>query len=141
MMGRHLEFELTVPSTEEIRFIPFLTQRPREDGCGVVVLQMLTGKTYGEIAGMITWDDETIHRSTWGTIVGVLGKLGWRFGGPAAVNQWDEVCGVAVVHVLDDHFMLYDADQKVFYDPWEWQGPSSQSARVPLSFMSVERPA
>jgi hypothetical protein len=48
----------------------FVTQCPRDDGCGVFVLQMLTGKPYDQIASMIDWGDQTNHYTTWKELLG-----------------------------------------------------------------------
>lgn len=131
---------MSSPAPDHIRF-PFLTQRPTEDGCGAYVLQMLTGKSYAEIAGIIGWREGELRRSSWDDIARVLSALGYTIGTPQPASDWSEVRGVAIVHVKDDHFMFYDADNKVFYDPWEWEGPSTQSARVPLSYLEIPLPA
>lgn len=131
---------MPLPAPGAIR-LPFLTQRPREDGCGLFVLQMLTGKPFEQLVGMIDWGTKTIYQTGWSDLTGVLAGFGWRFDGPHGINTWDEVTGLAIVHVLDDHFMLYDADQAVFYDPWEFTGPSIDTVRHPLSYLRVTPPA
>lgn len=130
---------MTRPSPDTIR-LTFHTQRPREDGCGVFVLQMLTGKDFDALAGMIDWGEEAVYHTKWSDLTKVLTSLGWTQHGPYAINTWDDVEGLAIAHVYDDHFMIYDADQSVFYDPWEWTGPSTQSTRLPLSYLRVEPP-
>ncbi len=45
--------------------------------------------------------------------------------------------GVAIVHVQGDHFMLYDAENGLFYDPAEMEGPGVASDRVPTSYLTV----
>lgn len=44
-------------------------------------------------------------------------ELGWHTGGLRETKNWADVQGVAVVHVEGDHFILYDADNGIFYDP------------------------
>lgn len=119
---------------------PFVTQLPRDDGCGVVVLQMLTGKSYDALAAMIGWDRGAVHYSTWKELTGVLSALGWDIGEPRPATSWGEISGVAVVHVEPDHFMLYDAGSATFYDPGQLTGPQSQSALIPMSYLSVRPP-
>lgn len=48
--------------------------------------------------------------------------------------------GVAVVHVEGDHFILYDADDGIFYDPGQWEGPDLETQLVPLSCLCVHLP-
>jgi len=122
---------------EAARF-EFATQRPRQDGCGGYVLQMLTGLPYDEIAQRIGWTGESVHRSTWVEMRKVLSELNWQFEGPVPASSWDEVHGLAIVHVKDDHFMFHD--HGLFYDPGEPSGPQQDSERVPLSFMMVTPP-
>ena len=131
---------MSLPSPDEIRF-PFCTQRPSEDGCGAYVLQMLTGKTLPELEAMIGWKTGELRRSVWSDLIGVLSDLGWTMGEPEPTANWGTVQGVAIVHVAEDHFMLYDADNAVFYDPWAWEGPALASNRVPLSYLSVRPPS
>ena len=131
--------QLSQPSRAAIRF-PFFTQRPTEDGCGAYVLQMLTGMPLSDLETMIGWEAGELRRSVWPDLIRVLGALGWEIGAPLAVTSWDAVRGVAIVHVAEDHFMLYDADNAVFYDPWEWEGPAFACNRVPLSYLSVRPP-
>lgn len=121
--------------------LPFITQLPRQDGCGGVVLQMLTGRSYAEIADMIGWRDDAVHYSRWEDAIGVLKTLGWTLGAPKTCTRWGEVEGLAVAHVRDDHFMIYDADNGLFYDPGEAEGPSPVSERIPMSFLTVIPPA
>ena len=118
--------QLSQPSRAAIRF-PFFTQRPTEDGC--------------DLEAMIGWEAGELRRSVWPDLIRVLGALGWEVGAPMAVTSWDAVRGVAIVHVAEDHFMLYDADNAVFYDPWEWEGPALACNRLPLSYLSVRPPS
>lgn len=55
---------------------PFHTQCPRDDGCGVFVLQMLTGMSYDDVAAMIDWGDKSAHYTTWNDLCGVLAEIG-----------------------------------------------------------------
>jgi len=119
---------------------PFLTQRPRDDGCGAFVLQMLTGRSYEQIAMMIGWQDGELHRSTWQNLGDVLSMIGWTFEAPRQVQTWDEIEGIAIVHVRQDHFLLYDAENQLIYDPAEREGPSITSNRIPMSSMAVSVP-
>lgn len=125
------------PAPDKVRF-QFVTQRPRDDGCGVFVLQMLTGKTYEQIAAMIDWGVQKNHYTTWKELAGVLTELGWSIGEPHKVNNWSDVSGLAVVHVEVDHFMLYD--NGIFYDPGQWEGPDLDSDSIPISYLPVRPP-
>ena len=127
------------PVTGAMRF-DFATQRPREDGCGGYVLQMLTGLPYDEIARRLGWTDENVHHSSWVEMRKLLSGLNWSFDEPVPAQDWDEVQGLAIVHVRDDHFLLYDGENKLFYDPAEAVGPQQASARVPIAFMAVRPP-
>lgn len=127
---------MTPPNPEQIR-LPFVTQRPLEDGCGASVLQMLTGKPLVEIEAQFGWKNGELRRSTWDDIIRILPLFGWQFDAVQAVESWDQVQGLAVMLVHNDHFMLYDADTKVFYDPWEWEGPSLATNRLPISALTV----
>ena len=120
--------------------LEFATQRPREDGCGVVTLQMLTGKHYDDIAAMFAWTGKAHHQTTWSDLRPVLIALGWHISEVVAASSWEEIKTLAIVHVMDDHFMLYDGKTSLFYDPWEWEGPQHTSDRVPLSFATVTPP-
>ena len=120
--------------------LQFITQRPREDGCGVVTLQMLTGQSYDEIAALFDWSGKTHHQTNWSDLRPVLASFGWQLGEIKAAAGWDDISDLAIVHVMDDHFMLYDGRSGVFYDPWEWEGPQQTSSRVPLSFVTVTPP-
>lgn len=120
--------------------LQFITQRPREDGCGVVTLQMLTGRPYEEIADLFDWTGKTQHQTNWSELRPVLAGLDWQLGEITAAAGWDDIRSLAIVHVMDDHFMLYDGCSGVFYDPWEWEGPQQMSNRVPLSFVTVAPP-
>ena len=120
--------------------LQFFTQRPREDGCGVVTLQMLTGRPYDELAALFDWTGKAVRQTTWSELRSVLAGLGWQLGEITAVASWDEIGDLAIVHVMDDHFMLYDGRGGIFYDPWEWEGPQQTSNRVPLSFVAVAPP-
>ncbi|WP_259671959.1 hypothetical protein [Rhizobium sp. NZLR8] len=127
------------PNPAKVRF-QFVTQRPRDDGCGVFVLQMLTGRPYGQLAGMIDWGAQTNHYTTWKELSCVLSEMGWRIGEVRKVESWSDVIGVAVVHVEGDHFILYDADNGIFYDPGQWEGPDLDTQLVPLSYLPVHLP-
>ncbi|MGO7031602.1 hypothetical protein ACCS91_30730 [Rhizobium ruizarguesonis] len=130
---------MTQPAADKVRF-NFVTQCPRDDGCGVFVLQMLTGKPYDQLAGMIDWGVQTNHYTTWKELRGVLTALGWQTGGLRKAESWGDVCGVAVVHVEGDHFILYDGDNGVFYDPGQPDGPDLQSGLVPMNYLPVQSP-
>lgn len=130
---------MTQPAADKVRF-EFVTQCPRDDGCGVFVLQMLTGKPYDQIASMIDWGVQTNHYTTWKELRGVLSALGWRTGGLRKAESWDDVCGVAVVHVEGDHSILYDADNGIFYDPGQPDGPNLHSRLVPMNYLAVQCP-
>ncbi|WP_245456117.1 hypothetical protein [Rhizobium leguminosarum] len=130
---------MTQPAADKVRF-KFVTQCPRDDGCGVFVLQMLTGKPYDQIASMIDWGVQTNHYTTWKELRDVLTELGWRTGGLRKADSWGDVRGVAVVHVEGDHFILYDADNGVFYDPGQPDGPDLHSRLVPMSYIAVQSP-
>jgi hypothetical protein len=121
--------------------LQFITQRPRDDGCGVVVLSMLTGKPYDAVAALIDWKGQPHHHTTWKELRGVLSELGWQLGDINAAAGWDDIHGLAIVHVMDDHFMLYDEGSGLFYDPWEYKGPQHESHRMPLSFVTVTPPS
>ena len=127
------------PVPKSVRF-DFATQRPREDGCGGYVLQMLTGVPYGEVARQLGWADDSVHHSSWVEMRTVLSQLNWAFDEPVPAQSWDEVHGLAIVHVRDDHFMLYDGENGLFYDPAEASGPQHSSARIPIAFMTVGPP-
>ncbi|WP_157628355.1 hypothetical protein [Rhizobium leguminosarum] len=118
------------------RFL-FHTQRPRDDGCGVLVLQMLTGMSYDEVAAMIDWGDKSAHYTTWNDLCGVLAEIGVPIEAPIKTSRWSDIQGVAIVHVQRDHFMLYDAENGLFYDPAEMEGPGVASDRVPTSYLTV----
>lgn len=115
----------------------FLSQRPRDDGCGVVVLQMLTSMAYDDVARRVPWGDRTVHYMTWVDICTVLQSLGWAIEKPIEVVGWSEIEGVAIVHVEPDHFILYDADEGLFYDPAAAEGPADIVDLTPLSYLKV----
>jgi hypothetical protein len=121
--------------------IQFHTQRPREDGCGAVTVQMLTGKGHDEVLPLFGWGPEDLRRTDWTNLQQVLTTLGWQMSEITPVSSWDQISDLAVVHVRDDHFMLYDGRSGVFYDPWEWEGPQQTSSRVPMTFVRVTPPA
>lgn len=121
--------------------LQFLTQRPREDGCGAVTVQMLTGKAYDELIPLFGWQGEELRRTDWTNLRQVLTSLHWQLGDITPVSSWDEINELAIVHVRDDHFMLYDGRSRLFYDPWEWEGPQQTSSRVPMTFAKVAPPA
>lgn len=117
--------------------LTFQTQLPRDDGCGVVVLSMLTGKPYGEVAAMIDWKGKVYHHTSWPDLRGVLAGLGWQMGEITPVTFWNEVHGMAIVHVMPDHFMLFDEDSGLYYDPGQAEGPQHMSMLQPLCFVTV----
>ncbi|WP_203568287.1 hypothetical protein [Aestuariimicrobium ganziense] len=119
--------------------LTFVTQLPRDDGCGVVVLQMLSGRTYDEIAAIIDWPIPGVHYSTWTEIMAGLDALGIAHGEVMPAETWDEVTGLAVVHVQPDHFILVDLDRGLFYDPGQEAGPQTSSEAVPRSWLPVRR--
>ena len=130
---------MTQVEPQDVRFV-FATQRPREDGCGGLVLQMLTGVPYDEIARRLGWTGDSVHHSSWVEMRKVLTGLDWQFDEPVLAKSWDDVQGLAIVHVREDHFMLYDGENGLFYDPGELSGPQPASARVPIAFMAVRPP-
>lgn len=77
---------------------PFHSQLPRDDGCGVRVLQMLTGMTYDQVAAMVDWGDRSVHYTRWDDVCRVLRSLGWPIGAPIRTSEWSDIQGVAVVH-------------------------------------------
>ncbi len=115
----------------------FLSQRPRDDGCGIVVLQMLTNMTYDDIAHRVSWGDRTVHYMTWVDICAVLRGLGWAIEKPIAIDGWAEIEGIAIVHVKPDHFILYDADEGLFYDPAAEQGPVGFVDLTPMTYLKL----
>ncbi len=126
-------------ATAKPRF-QFVTQLPRDDGCGVFVLQMLTDKRYDALADMIDWGVQTNHYTTWNELTGVLTALGWDIDGPRSAKSWSDISGVAVVNVEGDHFILYDADNGAFYDPGRPSGPDRASDLIPVTYLSVHPP-
>ncbi|MEO5805865.1 hypothetical protein [Devosia sp.] len=130
---------MTQNAPQNMRF-EFVTQRPRDDGCGIFVLQMLTGKPYDQIASMIDWGAQKNHYTTWKELQGVLSQLGWRADAIRSATRWDDIDGVAIVHVEPDHFVLYDADNSVFYDPGQPEGPELSSRHTPMSYLRVQPP-
>lgn len=127
-------------AADSVRY-EFVTQLPRDDGCGVCVLQMLTGKSYDQIACMIDWGVQTSHYTTWKELQGVLVDLGWNIGQVRKAQSWGDIAGPAIVHVEGDHFILYDGDEGVFYDPGLQQGPHLTTRLVPLTYLLVHRPS
>lgn len=115
----------------------FITQLPRDDGCGVAVLQMLTGKSYQEIARTVAWRDPAVHHMTWNLMLPALEASGFQVGELQSTDLWSDVAGVAVVHVQPDHFVIYDANTGDFFDPGKPTGPSREPASRPLSFVSI----
>ena len=115
----------------------FVTQQPNDGGCGVVALQMLTGLSFAEIASMIDWGTRrgSPHHLE-GREARPPARLGWTVATPRRVNAWQRITGVALVHVKEDHFMLYDAENRLFYDPAQWQGPDATTMQVPISYAS-----
>ena len=76
------------------------------------MLQMLTGKPYDEIARLIDWGVQTDHYTTWKELRGALTELGWQIDELHEAVRWDDIAGLAIVHVIGDHFILYDAESK-----------------------------
>lgn len=98
---------------------------------------MLTGLSYDEVAGLVSWGDRKVHYMTWADICTVLEILGRRIAKPTEVSSWDDVSGVAIVHVEPDHFILYDSEEGLFYDPAAPRGPAQITSLVPLSYLRV----
>ncbi len=121
----------------QVRF-PFHSQLPRDDGCGVRVLQMLTGMTYDQVAAMVDWGDRSVHYTRWDDVCRVLRSLGWSIGTPIRTSDWSDIQGVAVVHVDGDHFLLYDSVNRLFYDPGEPEGPAVVTSHTPTSYLTVQ---
>jgi hypothetical protein len=119
--------------------LTFITQRPREDGCGAVVLQMLTAETYDSIATRIGWREGDLRRSTWADLIRILTGLGWEVGVPIPTDSWQEITSLSIVNVKEDHFMLFDGENGLFYDPWEFEGPQQVTTRVPNAYLPVTR--
>lgn len=115
----------------------FVTQLPREDGCGVAVLQMLSGRSYNEIAQTIAWRDRAVHHMTWDLMLPALEASGFQVGELQNTDLWSNVAGLAVVHVQPDHFVIYDATTGNFFDPGKPTGPSREPTTRPLSFVSL----
>jgi hypothetical protein len=116
------------------------TQIPRDDGCGVFVLQMLTGMAYEDLANKIDWGDRAVHYTTWVDLCFVLRGLGIAVEDPIGARNWGTIDGIAIVHVEPDHFVLYDAEQGLFYDPAEQQGPTTTTALIPSSYLPIPTP-
>ena len=117
--------------------INFVTQLPRDDGCGVAVVQMLTGNSYHEIAQTIPWRDPAVHHMTWDLMLPALEASGFQVGELQKTDLWSNVAGLAVVHVQPDHFIIYDANTGEFFDPGKSTGPSREPRTQPLSFVSI----
>ena len=117
--------------------INFVTQLPRDDGCGVAVLQMLTGNSYHEIARTIPWRDSAVHHMTWDLMLPALEASGFQVGEFQKTDLWSNVAGLAVVHVQPDHFIIYNANTGDFFDPGKSTGPSREPSTQPLSFVSI----
>lgn len=115
----------------------FVTQLPRDDGCGVAVLQMLTGNSYHEIAQTIPWRDPAVHHMTWDLMLPALEASGFQVGELQKTDLWSDVVGLAVVHVQPDHFIIYDANTGDFFDPGKPTGPSRKPTTQPRSFVSI----
>lgn len=130
---------MTQPAPDKIRF-QYVSQHPRDDGCGVFVLQMLTGMAYDQIATMIDWGKQENHYTTWKELRGVLTALGWQIGEVRKADSWDDIHSLSVVHVQEDHFLLYDADNVIFYDPGQLEGPDIKSSSIPISYLPVQPP-
>jgi hypothetical protein len=120
--------------------LPFFTQQPRDDGCGLFSLQMLTGLPFRTLENMIDWTGRPTRYMTWDDLIVILRELGWRFTQPMPATDWREIRDLALVHVEPDHFMVYDEDARMFYDPAQQQGPSTHTEQVPMSFLSVQPP-
>ncbi|MDP9762480.1 MULTISPECIES: hypothetical protein [Agrobacterium] len=71
----------------------FHTQCPRDDGCGVFVLQMLTGMSYDDVAAMIDWGDKSAHYTSWNDLCGVLAEIGWSIEVPIKTSRWSDIQG------------------------------------------------
>lgn len=127
------------PTPDRIRFI-FSTQLPRDDGCGLVVAQMLTGRPYEEIAALVDWGSRPDHYMSWETVCDLLAKLDLKLGDSAEATRWSEIHGLAFVHVEPDHYILYDADNQVFYDPGLAEGPDTETSLVPMEYYPVRLP-
>ncbi len=127
---------MSQPRPDQVRFA-FHTQLPRDDGCGIRVLQMLTGIPYDRLAAMVDWGDRSVHYMRWEDVRSVLTRLGWPIGAAAEAHDWREIQGVAIVHVEGDHFILYDADNGLFYDPGVLNGPDVATQHVPISHLPV----
>ncbi|MGO8506848.1 hypothetical protein AB9F35_36970, partial [Rhizobium leguminosarum] len=50
--------------------------------------QMLTGKPYDQLAGIIDWGVQTNHYTTWKELRCVLTELGWQTGGLRKAESW-----------------------------------------------------
>lgn len=116
----------------------FCTQDPRTDGCGIVVLKILTDERYEDIVRLVWPQGAVIHHTTWADLMGVLAALGWALGSPITTNSWTNIKGVAIVHVRPDHFVLYDGVNRLIYDPAERQGPQTSTELMPTSYLLVE---
>lgn len=130
---------MAFPARSKIRF-KFLTQRPRDDGCGLIVAQMLTGRSYEEIAGLVDWGNQTSHYMSWGAVKNLLSELDLTRGASRPTTDWSEIEGLAFVHVQPDHYILYDADNEVFYDPALVVGPDTETNLIPIAYYQVTSP-
>jgi len=100
---------------------------------------MLTAETYDSIAARIGWREGDLRRSTWADLIRILTDLGWKVGAPIPTNSWQEITSLSIVNVKEDHFMLFDGENRVFYDPWEFEGPQQVTNRVPNAYLPVTR--
>jgi hypothetical protein len=81
---------------ERMPAIQFHTQRPREDGCGAVTVQMLTGKGHDEVLPLFGWGPEDLRRTDWTNLQQVLTTLGWQMSEITPVSSWDQISDLAV---------------------------------------------
>lgn len=130
---------MTLPEPGKIRFT-FLTQLPRDDGCGLVVAQMLTGRPYEDLAALVDWGDQSSHYMSWETVKDLLSKLDLILGESRQATRWADIRGLAFVHVKPDHYVLYDAENAVFYDPGLAAGPDTETSLVPMAYYPVRSP-
>ena len=87
---------------------------------------------------MIDWGAQKNHYTTWKELRGVLTELGWSIGELRRVDNWSDVSGLAVVHVEEDHFVLFD--NGMVYDPGQGDGPDLSSESIPISYLPVMPP-
>jgi len=68
----------------------------------------------------------------------MMRSLGWPIGTPIRTSDWSDIQGVAVVHVDEDHFLLYDSVSRLFYDPGEPEWPAVVTSHTPTSYLTVQ---